>query len=390
MKNFIYVNLKKTSDDAVTNRFIELTRIKKVNIAIILNDVYVNNFITFFLEIEKDRRFNILIIACDRIGYDFSPGVSGSQVSALLDKHCIPHIVNPDIATLRVFEPDFIFTSNPYDMYITPDFRSDSLCAIGKVAHFSYGATLIKWEGDYQFLNNNEFLTNAWRIFVESDLIFPEKEKFVALGYLKIDSYLHYAKHPNKFNKFSIAWKPRWTAMQDSGIHEFIDFFLTIARTNDIILNFITHPMLFSALHRAGGNEHVLEMLEELKKLENVNFISGPDFLDDVLGSDVYIGDISSTLAEYCSTGNPIIFTDTHANLNQLGTSIINASYIAGNPNELELHLKSLMMNVDPKRALRENLYAEIFTYDDTISTAKRLKEYLFRHRKDATSTSPI
>jgi hypothetical protein len=253
-------------------------------------------------------RFAVTVIACDRIGYDFSPPVSSGEVSVLLTEHGILHDVDVDLDAVRRLRPDYLFLSNPYDMFIKDEFHSDQLAQIGKVVHMSYGTVLIRWEGDYQFLADNEFLNNTYRFFTELRYLFPDDPKFMPVGYLKLDSYEYYGRPRSSFPGFSIAWKPRWTGYDDSSLATYIDSFIRIAQDPGVTLNLVLHPNLMAALNRNPDAKRISDALDVLFAMPNVNVISGPDFLDAVLGSDIFVGEVSSTLAEFMSTDKPVIW----------------------------------------------------------------------------------
>lgn len=365
-----------------------LTRISRalrplntVKVAIVVNDAYTNNFSTLYRELEADDRFSVFVLATDRLGTDFSHSISAAEISQLLTQDTIAHSVDPN--AFHEFAPHYVFTTNPYDIYIAEPFRSAQLARFSKLVNVSYGAVLIPWTGKYQFLQDNPYLQHMFRSFTESKLIHQDDHRFVPVGYLKLDEYLHYGRKPAIFPKFSIAWKPRWTHDSDSSLRQHLHFFLEFAQTQDVILNFIMHPMLLSSLPDDEESRNMRATIEALQALPNVTIVGGKDFLDDVLGSDVYVGDISSTLAEFSSTGKPIVYTDTGIELNELGSEIISASYVVSNQDALRMALTRLMNEDDPKRHCRRGLFERVFEHDPQTSVARQIVEYLWDHRYD-------
>lgn len=74
-----------------------------------------------------------------------------------------------------------------------------------------------------------------YRNFIES--------KYVAIGNVKVDSYLYYGEKAHSWNKYfndttnclRIVWKPRW-AMEDSNcIFEYMEKFYNLLVNNKII-----------------------------------------------------------------------------------------------------------------------------------------------------------
>ncbi|UUE10646.1 hypothetical protein NMX13_03360 [Dickeya zeae] len=350
---------------------------KKIHVVFIINDAYANNMSSLYFELSKSEEFKVLVVACDRVGYDFSPSNSAEDVSSVLKNENIEHVIDLTFDELVAFNPHFIFTSNPYDMYIKKEFHSACLCRIAKLVHISYGASLIEWEGDYAFLKKNPYIKNAYRIFTESRYLFRNDKRFHPVGYLKLDDYLYNNRNVSKFYKKSIAWKPRWTGRTDSSISTYIDFFIKLASCYDIIVNFIIHPMLFHSLIKSRHHSCTIDKINLFKCMENVNFVIGSDFLDDVLGSDIYIGDVSSTLAEFLSTGKPIIYTDTGNTLNELGMNIINSCYVVNNEGELESVCLKVLSGDDPKSEIRRSLFFRIFEYQEHVPVSERIKKIL-------------
>ncbi|TFC01221.1 hypothetical protein [Cryobacterium mannosilyticum] len=357
--------------------------IRRTSIVFIVNDLYVNNILSLYEELTKDWRFTVSVIACDRIGYDFSPAVSSQEISTLLSRHGIHHDVDLHVDRIRELKPDYLFLSNPYDMFIKEEFHSGELARIGKVLHMSYGTVLIRWEGDYQFLADNQFLLNAYRFFTESAYLFPDDPKFRTIGYLKLDAYQYYGRPHGAFPGFSIAWKPRWTGYADSSLATYIDSFVRIAQDPDVTLNLVLHPNVMVALSRNPDAERISALLDVLFSMPNVNAVSGPDFLDAVLGSDIFVGDVSSTLAEFLSTEKPIVWTNLAGlALNDLGRRLATACYAvdgSDGANSLETVIARVRAGIDPLQASRSGLFERLFEGHPTRSVALRLKSLLLR-----------
>ena len=328
--------------------------------------------------VSGTTRLNVLVVACDRIGYDFAPAVGHQEISSILSADDISHRIDLSREDLTQFEPDFIFTSSPYDMYIKPEFSSDRLSRIGKLVHFSYGAVLIEWEGTYQFLADNPYLQNTYAFLLNLHICLRAMTSF-NLSDISNLTVIFLWTESDEISSPSVAWKPRWTGDSDSTLGTYAEYFLKLSQENEIILNVVVHPMLLASLSKNSESDRIRQVLVDLQNQENVNFVSGPDFLDDVLGSDILVGDISSTLAEYTWTGNPIICTATSLKLNELGRRVIEKCHVARDADELNQQLTQLLNGVDPKGNHRVGLFSEVFVTDAFDSTARRLINYLIQ-----------
>lgn len=354
---------------------------KKIKVLFLINDPYTNNFISLYRILEKDKRFKILVVAYDHLGYDFAPAFSRILISKILTEANIKHRVGISILGIAKFAPDFIFTSNLYDLYSRNDLRSEYLSAVGRTVSIHYSAPLMKWEGLYEFCNDVPSIARAYKIFVQSDLIFPGNNKFEPVGYLKLDEYIYDGRKPLVFKGYSVAWKPRWTNQDDSSAEKLIDFFQEISSEEQNILNIIMHPFFEVSFQRTTKGREVLAKLNKMRGKGNVNFVEGPDYLDYVLGSDVYVADISGTVAEFLLTERPIVCVNSNSSFNTLGEKIINAAYLFDNPDELKEILANLQNNLDPKRELRKGLFKDLF-HVTSQSAAAQIRDCLLKYSK--------
>ena len=144
-------------------------------------------------------------MVCDRVGHSFSPAVPALEIAAVLADKGIPHIIYCADFDIEALKPDYIFTSNPYDIYIDDKLSSDKLSAIGRLIHVSYGAALIHWSGDYRVLAENPYLERASMVFTESAQLYRDRINFIPVGYLKLDSYAYYGRQFTRFDRKAIA-----------------------------------------------------------------------------------------------------------------------------------------------------------------------------------------
>lgn len=350
--------------------------IETINIIWIVNDLYTNNFITVYNECQKDKRFKLIILATDHIGLYKTDNISSNQVYKFLKDNGVNCINSWDTKKkgyidISSLHPDYIFTSTPYDIYLPEQYRSDNLKKIAKLCNVEYGAPIIKYFGIYKnFLKNNQFFNNLWTLFTSNN---PDYFKeipcnYKAVGCLKLDEYLGYKRKINyswkNTTSLKIVWKPRWTLdKNDSKLLEYIDkfyFYLKINTNVDFV--FLFHPLLISNLKDKKYFKYFGKRIKKLNSLPNFRTENSSDFLDCVLSADVLIASHSSTIAEFATTGKPIIYIKTKAKLNNLGKKIMDTAYQTNNFSEIENILNNLQKGKDPMKINREAAKNSYFT----------------------------
>lgn len=355
-----------------------------IKIVWIVNDLYTNNFITIYNECQKNKRFEIKVIASPHIGLNKYNNISSNKVFNFLKKNkvdCINSFENGQYIDISTFNPDYIFTTTPYDIYLPEVYKSHNLKKISKLCNVEYGVPIIKYNKLYSdFIKNNSYYSNTYIFFTSTyqeylkDITSPYK---IAIGCLKLDEYLNYGRDPqikynwinsdeNKKNNKSlkVIWKPRWTIdKKDSNLMEYINnFYGLILKEKKIALVLLLHPLLESNLKKMGYFEKYKESINKLSLLKNFKIENSSDFLDCVLSSDVLIADHSSTIAEFATTGKPIIYTKTETKLNKLGEKIIATAYQTSNFSEIELIINDILKGIDPLKIKRETAKNSYFT----------------------------
>ena len=87
-----------------------------IRIVWIVNEPFLNNFITVYNEIQKDDRFALTVVAAPRAGFAHCDANSTAQISAYLTRNGVEHV---DCETdgggryldLRELRPDYVFRS---------------------------------------------------------------------------------------------------------------------------------------------------------------------------------------------------------------------------------------------------------------------------------------
>ena len=344
----------------------------------LVNDAYCNTFASVYAIARNRSDFIVEVAAVNSVEKPWSPLVDKHDVSQVLTSHGIEHQFGFSAQQIEDFCPDWIFVSRPYDDYAEDFMLSKDLARHGRLCHLSYGTNLNKWEGEYAYLASNPWIQNATVIFVNSPYEFQNDSKFVAVGQFKVDEYTNSERKICPATKPTIAWKPRWTASRSSSLSDYLDTFTQIANSG-IEVRFVQHPLMLRELE-LSGNYDLKKRLFDFLDNDCVLSVVGADFLDQVLGADILVADTSSTLAEFCWTGKPIIWTNPELDqLNLCGLMIHEGVYECESPNHL-LNLVKVLLDdrEDVGFSKRQGIYASCFGQGNRLA-AKNVISWLLR-----------
>lgn len=363
----------------------------KIKILWIVNDKYTNNFITVYNECKSNDSFEMVVMATDHLGYDFAPNITSKEMYDFLCENNIDCIDSYNSETqsyidLADINPDYIFTTTPYDIYLPECYRSNELIKYGKLCNVEYGAGVIEWVNDYASLRTSEFHINVDYFFrCDNDHNrFPEKS--IGIGCLKLDEYKYYGKSCDKSvwkskDKYKIIWKPRWTMIEgDSTLYPYLEGFYDFLKDKEdkIEFVFLGHPLLLKNLETKGYADYYKENIEKLNTLSNFSICDDSDFLDTVLSADLLIADHSSVIAEFATTGKPLIYTTPSVALCQLGKKIVDNSYVANNFDDIAEQINNLLIGNDIKKEKREREKDQYFIVPpNNQSVAQYLLQFL-------------
>lgn len=360
---------------------------RPIHLLWIVNDEFVNNFITVYRECEKNSDFKMTVLAAPHLGYDFANSISSDEIYEYLTQNGVACINSWNKETgqyveIEPLQPDYIFTTTPYDIYLPEPYRSDQLILHGQLCNVDYGAVIIKWEGAYSSLNGSDYYKNASMFFHCCDSEDYDDQKDKTIGYLKLDEYLFYNRplfNPQKWkipNATKIVWKPRWTMLEgDSTLNPYLaNFYDFLLGNQSVELALLMHPLLEKNILTKGFEKFYQRNIEKLRSLPNFTEIDNGDFLDTALGADILIADHSSTIAEFTITGKPILYTTPGVKLNTLGKKIMEHAYVVSSFEEVAGILNRLIKGDDPKKEMRE---ANMHGYFKTPPAGKTIAQLL-------------
>ena len=332
----------------------------------------------FYKLLEKDKRFNPVIIVCPIVNYGKANMIEKME-SCYDNFKCkgfnviksYDSITDSYLDIKKVYKPDIIFYTSPYrglidDRYYIDNFE-DTLT--GYVPYF-YGETK-----DQVFVNQPVH-NLCWKFFVESDYhkSFCEKNMYnkgknvVVTGYPGVDYFLDSSYKPSdaiwkvdNSNLKRIIWAPHHTIFDSDVISyscflKYSDFMLEMAKKYEdkIQIAFKPHPILRNKLDTLWGKEKTDEYYSKWDSFKNT-FLKDGDYIDLFLTSDAMIHDSGSFLIEYLYVNKPVMRTDNgqgNNELNDFAIECLNYYYKAQSESDIENFILDL---IDGKDVLKES-----------------------------------
>lgn len=116
----------------------------KINIIFLINDMFINNFEILYNKMLKNDIFEVKVVSCESKSTDYKKFISSKNICKFLKSNKINCIdgYNPfskKYIDLNQFNPDYIFVSNPYDIYRPNEYSSEKLSKIAKLCDIEYG-----------------------------------------------------------------------------------------------------------------------------------------------------------------------------------------------------------------------------------------------------------
>ncbi len=347
-----------------------------MHVVIVVQSPSFNLFRAFYAECGARDDIRISVVA-----YPFGaePELhSIGEVSRYLQSQRIPHTCGVGPSTEVVFDvldllPDLVIYQLPYEHYRPWEkAKAVRVARHVPVGHISYGMPLVEHdEGLWKIIAGNPFYQACWKVFVENAHVERQLNAFIpdrykAIGYIKCEGLIDratvtragHAGPDSRDASFRIVWKPRWTAsLGTSNLLTCLHFFLQLSiRRPEISFVFYSHPLLARAVTeqtKISTPEAWAELEAAFDMLPNAYIERSGDFLEPVLSADLYIGDYSSTLAEFYLTGRPVIYTPLPVRLNALGLKLSEGWYEVHDQAEMEATIDGLIRGVDPRVAVR-------------------------------------
>ena len=381
--------------------FHRLNRLKDDNLSKVRRVVFIIQYIpgwnkmnTVYNKMKNDERFEVFLLC---VPSDINNTETNDTYEYLI-KHGYSEAVNTVLGDgkwfdLKQLNPDYVFHSRPYDVYMPEEYRSSVVYKYARICNILYGINVMQ-DVMVNTVLNKEYYRHVYYYFADGeDAYNGYLSKFKLLSHCKNHKVFDYGmpclqnlmnekgKESPSWNfstgKKRVMWTPRWATDDVVGGGNFFnyrDVLFEFAKENrDIDFLYRPHPLMFSNFIKTGemSEAEVDEYKEKCSSLGNVSFDSEKDYFATFWNSDFLISDFSAIVNEYFVTGKPIIYCapqkgDFHM-CNRM-KRIIQGCYVAKNSEELIKYIKLLSNGEDYLKEEREQLINEVF--GDTIYTA--------------------
>lgn len=296
---------------------------------------------------------------------------------------------------LESLKPDYVFHSVPYDHFFPEHLRAEKVWAYARLCYVPYVGQLIYSNGvaetthhfGYFRLLRLAFLADEW-------------EKARLLKTLNWQGRIEGVKvvgspHAEQINKSLarqsarlscpplVLWTPRWnTSEGNCHFFDYKDLLLRMSEAGEISLVFRPHPLCLPHLLKTGEltqQEHD-RYLAAIDRCNLARLDQGGDYLESLVGAEIFVSDMSSVLGDAFLTGKPVIYTHRVDDFNELGRFMAEGFYWVRTEGELAERLRSLSAGNDPLKGKREELLS-IFNKQQPPGAASRILEHIRKDR---------
>ena len=373
----------------------------RVKVAFFVNHSSIWKCDELYLEMEKDEKFEPLIIICPVInrGEEIMHKEMNEAFTLFFKKNYnVVMAYNPDngkwLDIRNEVKPDIVFFTNPHMLsrkeYYINNFLDKLTCYIP----YTFQVTFM-----YDLQYDQLFHNIVWKAFLQTELhkVFAEKharnkgKNVIVSGYPGIDifrdrSYLPADRWKIKDPKIKrIIWAPHHSIYDD--VLSFSNFFkyqqtmLDIAEkySDTIQIAFKPHPILFAKLlsDKEWGKEKAGEYYLKWKNLPNGQ-LEEADYVDLFLLSDAMIHDSDSFMAEYLAVNKPVLHTVRDARitqrLNEFGKLAFEQHYHAHSKEDIYDFIENIVISGnDPKRNQRETFYMNYMKAPGNITASANI-----------------
>lgn len=275
---------------------------------------------------------------------------------------------------LKEFQPDIIFYEQPWELPEKQSIINTSKYALS--FYCSYGSCITNGSNEY----SEAFYRDVYTYFLDNNCIKNiliehgcNEKSLVVSGQPKLDAYLKPINYSNiqwkTEGKKRVIWAPHHSFYDDSLLkfgtfdwnYKYLYNFAQKHPEFEFILK--PHPELKRQIVRQGLMS-ISEMTEYFKlweNLPNAQIYEFGNYFDMFKTSDLLITDCNSFLYEYLPTKKPVIrlIGKNSVGHNEFGQKIISGYYPAKNIDELEKHIKTVLLNnCDHYLSVRENIIA--------------------------------
>lgn len=352
---------------------------------------------------EPGIEIALINLWCKQYAEDHSYVYKSSDFSIVAERMGLPFIESyyPDTGRwldLEQLQPDYVFYMRPYDYYRHESFHIGTVSRYAKTCYIPYGMQVFGGEVEIT-ASNKEFCQHLYYYFLDTPcrkeylsgvLGHPsnlDDEHLLCLGYPRIDLLRNSAdlNHHKTDDTFTVLWLPRWNTSENCcTFSEYKDVLANYAMDNpDTMLILRPHPLCFNNYLKTG--EMTKDELDSLIALydreHSLRLDEESDYAPSFEKADVLVADETSLIAEFYTTGKPIVLCKKETHFAHLMEILAPGIYVVENQLELEDVLFSLRRGIDPLKQTRLGLIRDVLFQGDELACDRIknqiLKDYL-------------
>jgi len=347
---------------------------ESINVAFLAMSVSFWKYDNLFQLMQAHSRFNPVVIIAPRPNLD--PSIKARTVEAMKTFFAKKKYIV--LESLKTFDPDILFYSQPYDTSVEDEF------SIYNNPHKLYCyVPYAFWISNYRWGYDTMLHNVAWKLFFPTQIHLNNAKRLAlnrganvcVTGYPQADRFLEPSTEPTNCWKIKephckrIIWAVHHSVLPNgrsdcSSFMEYATLFLELAKkySDSIQIAFKPHPILKNNLylHPKWGKARTDAYYKEWNEYSNT-FLAEEDYIDLFKQSDALIHDCGSFMAEYLYTQKPCMYIGVPRNgiLCPFGELALNAHYLVSDF-DVEKFINSVVIkNNDPKQQDRKNIFSE-------------------------------
>lgn len=376
---------------------------EKINVVFLLIHAPVWKYEKLYRLLEKDNRFNPLVLVCPYMSYGSDNMKNDMEQAYNLFREKNYNVIKSlkedgSWVQLEELSPDIIFFTSPH--FLTKPHYYIFYCKNYLTCYvpYNFGNSHL-----LQMFHNQDFHNRVWKLFAETKIhkkysvnVARNKGKNVLVtGFPGTDVFLEKQKGESNIWKHQhtkkIIWAPHHTIDEDKSFISFSSFNLYSEYmfelldqyNNSIEIVFKPHPLLKIKLYNEPnwGKEKTDAYFNRWKEHPNGN-LHLEDYTDLFLSSDAMIHDSGSFLIEYLYTEKPVLRTDRDNTiidrLNSFGRMAYNVHYIAKNREDINSFIKMIVeQSEDEKKEVRFEFKQKHLLPPNNRTASENIYEYL-------------
>lgn len=282
---------------------------------------------------------------------------------------------------LKSLEPDYVFFQQPYNIARPEIYKSWNVARYAKICYVPYAFDFIG-NGVLEETTPKDFMKDVSFYFTQNSIdnqmvneilrnYSIQNIKTIATGFPRYDNLKQYEKGTAiswnfaKENTYRVMWTPRWCTNEGNcNFFQYKDKLVNyVLENDDISLLFRPHPQAFLNWNRTGElpEKEAIKYKEIYEKNQNMSIDTEKSYFDTIFHSDCLISDTSSFIADYFTTGKPIIYCHKVDTFNELSKKMSEGFYWVNNWGELKQVLDNLKNGKDELKEKRLQILKELF-----------------------------